>query len=271
MDCAAIRDTFLAGGFPKGPEVEEHVRGCPHCRELLQAGTALGPGLAAAREHVELGSGLFEAVEAEVRRERGLRAWLRSWPTLLRSALVLGSVALIVTYQLLAKRRPDFDFYPLLRFQVVSALFAVALVLGVDGALRVLGRPQPRPALLASASLCVLVMPFLVASLPPPVDLHPASLEGAGADFAPSALKCFLYGVLISLAPALLLWLTSRDDRPPLSVVLFAAGAAGIAANLALHAHCAITHPGHLLVGHATVGLCWLLLLVAAFRFARAR
>ncbi len=272
MDCADIRDIFLAGGFPSGPEVEEHLRFCPHCRELLEADDALGARLAAGQSQAEPGAELLRAVEAEIARERGLRAWLRSRATPLRWLFVVGSVLVVVGFHQLLRRRTDFDFYPLARFQVVSALFGVALMLGVDGALRVLTRAQPRRLLLAGAALSVFVLPFLVALLPPPAaDVHPAALAGAGADFAARALGCFVYGVLISLPAAALLWLTSRDDRPNASTLLFAAGSAGVAANLALHAHCAITYPGHLLAGHATVGVCWLVLGALGARLARAR
>ena len=38
---------------------------------------------------------------------------------------------------------------------------------------------------------------------------------------------------------------------------------AGIASNLLLHAICPSAHPGHLLVGHASIGVAWALLLAA--------
>jgi hypothetical protein len=58
-----------------------------------------------------------------------------------------------------------------------------------------------------------------------------------------------------------LLWLFERRDRVPLVVRISAGALAGIAANLLLHTHCPSAHLGHLLLGHASVGVAWALVL----------
>ena len=99
----------------------------------------------------------------------------------------------------------------------------------------------------------------------------PAALAGSGADFAACSLRCFLFGVLISAPLGTLLWFISRVDRLALSSLIFVAGEAGVGANLALHAHCPVSYPGHLIAGHATVALAWLLALALVNRLQRAR
>jgi hypothetical protein len=55
--------------------------------------------------------------------------------------------------------------------------------------------------------------------------------------------------------------LLERRDTPPATALLAAGALAGVAANLLLHAHCPSAHPGHLLLGHVSVGLVWSALL----------
>jgi hypothetical protein len=59
----------------------------------------------------------------------------------------------------------------------------------------------------------------------------------------------------------LLLWLLERRDAPPLSVLVAAGGLAGLAANLLLHVHCPSVQLAHLLLGHASIGAAWAVVL----------
>ncbi|HEV8245835.1 MAG TPA: hypothetical protein VGP93_08700, partial [Polyangiaceae bacterium] len=163
--------------------------------------------------------------------------------------------ALVVAFQLVAKRRPDLAVYPQTRFFIIAALFALGLTFAVDGALRVMARARPGPAVLLAGAVSVLLLPILVALLPEA--RIAGSPFGSGADFVRPALGCFGYGVFMSAPTLALIWLLSHEQRPAPRTLLFAAATAGMAANLALHAHCPLTAPGHLLAGHATVGLVW--------------
>jgi hypothetical protein len=265
VDCADIRDAFLADKLPQGAEVEEHVRWCPHCQELLEGRGLLGEQLAGVRGQAP-DPDLLAAVERDLAQEKGVRAWLRSRPTPVRFALVLSTAALVFIAILTAMPRQDLAYAADNRWVAVAVLFVLGAVLGFDGALRVLGRAQPRS--LVGAALTVLLLPLLVALLPE-AELAQATTRGMGADFPRYAGLCFFMGVLVSAPVGTVLWFASRDDRLTLSSLLFVAGGAGVAANLAMHAHCSINHPGHLIAGHATIGVAWLLALLLMNRLLK--
>jgi hypothetical protein len=268
MDCADIRDVFVAGELPTGVEMEQHVRQCLPCRELVERRGALGQRLGAGGE-AAVDPGLLAAVERAVGHERGPRAWLRSRSTRLRLTLTLLAVLGVFMATWLLAPRPDFATANDERWFALLTLLALGVVLGSEGALRVLGRAQPGS--LVGAALTVLLLPLLLGLLPEADSQHAAALAGAGPDFLTSSLRCFFFGVLISAPVGTLIWFASREDRLALSTLIFVAGAAGVAANLALHAHCAVSYPGHLIAGHATVGLAWLLALSLVNRLLRAR
>jgi hypothetical protein len=268
VDCADIRDVFLAGKLPTGAEVEEHVRECLQCRELIEQRGALGQRLGAASEQAP-DPGLLAAVERDLEREQGPRAWLRSRSTRLRFALVLLAGLVVFAAICLLAPRPDFATARDDRWFVLAALLVVGVVLGAEGALRALGRAQPGSLL--GAALLVLLLPLLIGLLPAADGQHPAHLVGERVGFATSALRCFFFGVLISVPMGTLIWFASREDRLAPSALIFSAGSTGVMAYLALHAHCAVSHPGHLIAGHATVGIAWLLAFAFVNRLLRAR
>ena len=76
-----------------------------------------------------------------------------------------------------------------------------------------------------------------------------------------SPASCFSYGAGLVAPFLLLFWLFERRDYVPSSVMVSAGGLAGLTANLLLHAHCSSAHLGHLLLGHASIGVVWALLL----------
>jgi hypothetical protein len=59
----------------------------------------------------------------------------------------------------------------------------------------------------------------------------------------------------------ILYWLFERREIVPVRALVTAGALAGVAANLLLHAHCGSAHPGHLLLGHASIGVVWALAL----------
>ncbi len=248
--------------------MEEHVRECLQCRELLDQRGTLGQRLGRASEPAP-DPGLLAAVERELESEHGLRSWLRSRSTRLRLALVLLAGLVVFTAICLLAPRPDFATARDDRWFVLAALLVVGVVLGADGALRTLGRA--RPGSLFGSALLVLLLPLLIGLLPDADSQQPAHLVAERVGFATSALRCFFFGVLISAPMGTLIWFASREDRLALSSLIFAAGGAGVMAYLALHAHCAVSHPGHLIAGHATVGIAWLLALALVNRLLRAR
>jgi hypothetical protein len=249
--------------------VEEHLATCPACRELLAERASLGKGLAAARDAVEPPPPEFAELERSLAREKGLRAWLRSRPTLVRAAVSIWSLLLVLTFFVLTRRRPDWELYPALRLNLLFAVFAFGAFLAIDLALR--GPLRHGRKLHAAVAAVSLAVPMIVAFLPRAHTLHDASLQGTISHFGERVLGCFTTGLLASAPLSILVYLFNREDRlSPLTAALTAA-AAGFGANLALHAHCAITDPGHLALGHALLGLVWLVVLLSVRRFSRAK
>jgi predicted anti-sigma-YlaC factor YlaD len=268
VDCAEIRDALLARETPSGPSVEEHLATCPGCRELLADHAELGKGLASARDPETEGPE-FSALERRLTKERGLRAWLRSRPTIVRVAASIWCLLLVLTFFVLAARRVDWELYPALRLNLIFAGFALGAFVTIELSLR--GPLRYDRKLHTALALVALVLPVGVALLPRAHLLHDASLEGTIRDFGGRALRCAVIGLLASAPLALLIHLFGREDKPTKLTAALAAAAAGLAANLCLQAHCAITDPDHLLVGHALLGLVWLGAFLAVARFSRAR
>ena len=261
MECAEIRKLFVAGRIPAGPEVAAHVRGCGPCAELFAADAQLGRRLSeAVLPEVDAGE-LFALVARDVQGEVGLRARLRALPTRVRALGLVGVAFALLAYQLLENLRPDFAAYSAAVFWGVAVVLAVALGTGAWRVLRGASAPLGAAgrerwlalALLLLPALAVLVVPFGAAS--------PEAFAGWGNPVA-----CFSYGAGLVAPFLVLFWLFERRDGLPLTVLVSAGALAGIAANLLLHAHCPSAHLGHLLLGHASIGIAWALGLSALSR-----
>ena len=85
------------------------------------------------------------------------------------------------------------------------------------------------------------------------------STEAASAWGNPAS--CFTYGAALVAPLVLLYWLFERRAAVPWGALVMAGGVVGVAANLLLHAHCPSANPGHLLLGHASIGVVWALAL----------
>jgi hypothetical protein len=250
MDCPEIRDSFVKGEVPAGPALDEHLRGCLQCSELLARDAELGRSLAsAAAGAMPFEDELFAKLEAGVTRETGLRAWLRSRPTRLRFGVAVASVLLVVGLAAALSRRPDFAEYPTARLVLLLGVYSAGILLAFGKELYLSARRGSlgdHVGLLAGA----LGLPFLIAFAPATEASRHAGPEGA--------LNCFLYGALLTLPTAALLWAFDRDDRPSMRTVCLSAGALGLSANLVLELHCASGNALHLLLGHASIGVAWL-------------
>ncbi|HEX6272122.1 MAG TPA: hypothetical protein VFZ53_03755, partial [Polyangiaceae bacterium] len=96
VDCTEIRDALLAGTAPDGPGVEEHLRACEACAELLDDHGALGRELSRAEPPAGDHAALWASLEGALRAEKGPRAWLRSRATPVRLLLAASAGALVV-------------------------------------------------------------------------------------------------------------------------------------------------------------------------------
>lgn len=263
LDCARIRQTFVAGRVPAGPELAAHLEGCPECGELFANDAELGRSLGRAVEpEVEPGA-LFSLVEREVAAEVGPRARLRALPTGVRSSSLALLAGLLLVSQLALRPRANLDVYSPVVFWSVAVLLGAAVSFG---ALRLLRGPSAplrssrHERLLAPALLAAPVLATLLAPL--------GSAEAAEIWGRPA--YCFAYGSALTLPVVLLYWSLERRDRPPTSALVAAGALSGTAANLLLHAHCGSAHPGHLLLGHVSIGAGWAAALGLWSRYARA-
>lgn len=250
MDCSEIRDRFLKGEAVVTEQVQRHLTGCPECQALFEGGAQLGHRLASqAASALPFPDELFAQTEASVAAEIGPRAWLRSRPTHFQSRVVALGVLCVVLLGGVARLRPDFAEYPstrlLLLFGVSSCLILVAFRKGLRFPAR-LGNFGDHPEF----ALAALGIPFLLAFAPATEVSRQASSGGA--------LNCFVYGALFTVPLALLLWACDRNDRPSQGTVCLAAVGLGLSANLVLELHCPNGNAVHLLLGHASIGILWL-------------
>ncbi len=243
--CEDVRDALLAGR-PAEPELVEHAEECAQCAELFESEAALGRSLATAGSEGALDAALWGELDRELGEETGARAWLRSRPTRLRTALGLGGVLFVAALGL-HHLRPNWGALstPVLGAWLFAFIGAAALAL--RGALPVLGAAHPQKRALLAAAFGLPLLYGVGAAL---------SFGGApfvANPFFTSALSCFLYGTLLSLPLVALVW--SLDCGVGSRARVFAGAAAcGLAANAALLLHCPATDPAHLLAGHGAIG-----------------
>jgi hypothetical protein len=246
VDCTEIRDALLAGTLPAGPGVEEHLRACEPCAELLANQGTLGRVLSSARASDAAPAELLTAVEGALRAETGPRAWLRSRRTPVR--LLLAGVAAAVVI-VVGTSGGDGAAAPAGAALVWLGAFGLGGLACLPTFLASLGRPGVAPAARLALVLAAIALPFGFALGSTP---GAPAVEGS---FAELAFGCFVYGAILALPFFGFLWALDRSSRPwPLILAGFAS-VAGLAANMALVFHCGNTEPAHLAAGHATIGV----------------
>lgn len=253
LECAEIRRSFLAGSVPAGPEVDLHLKSCPSCPELFANGAALGRQLAQAVPPEVAPGDLFALVERDVKGETGLRARLRALPTRVRATALVGFAGSLSLYQFVVHRRPDYSPWVL---GGISAAFGLMLVACSAQLMRGANAPLAASARDRRAAIQWLLLPALLTLLIPLGTSSPVWLAAWGS---PSA--CFSYGAVLAAPLVLMYWLFERRDQVPLPALISAGALAGVAANLLLFVHCPSAHLGHLLLGHASIGVAWALAL----------
>jgi hypothetical protein len=265
LECAEIRNGFVAGRVPAGPPVEAHLKVCAHCRELFENDARLGQRLAqAVLPEVQPGD-LFALVERDVSQEVGIRARLRALPLRVRAGTLLGVAASLFLFHLLLRSRPDLAKYSPSVFWGVALVLGAALTAGAFAVLRGANASLGSQGRERATTLLLLLAPALLALL---AKVGAGSPEAAAAWGNPSS--CFTYGAALVVPLVLLYWLFERRETVPSSALVSAGALAGVAANLLLHAHCPSAHPGHLLLGHASIGVVWALALRLVYFSPRA-
>jgi hypothetical protein len=264
VDCEEILAALQSGASPTTAEAKEHVAGCPLCAALIKSGGALGFAPSEGAVSVAGSDQLWLEIESALKAETGARAWLRSRPTYVRTALAL-LVAAIAVGIAAAQPRADWMKYAALSVWSWIALFSLIAVLAVRSALAPLAQPRDPLLLRRGLSIAALGLPAVQALL-----LWASTTPGPHAEhggrFVSQAAGCFLYGTALTLPLVALLWVLGRNDRPAPGVLVFSGAASGLVANVALFVHCSIDDAQHRLAGHATIGLAFAFSLLVLFR-----
>lgn len=207
---------------------------------------------------------LFDAVAARtVDRAPTWRDRLRELPTPARTTTAAGAALLACAALLGAEGlRGDLDgAWPL----AIGSLVLVGTGIGaVAVALRSHGAP-PLSSLRAVVTAAI-ALPLLAALVPSIWAGDPAPVASAWMHVA-----CGLGGLVAAVASAGLVLVFDRDDRPHTASLVLAAAAGGAFGFVVQTAHCAMTHPLHLLLGHASAGVIVGAVLVAWDRLRPGR
>ena len=253
MDCAEIRQGFISGGVPSGPPVEEHLRGCAHCRELFGNDAELGRGLAgvAARGNRGVAERLI-ATEALLADERGVRAFLRSRSTRVRWVLS-SAVPVLLLVRELVRKRVSLRELGMTRWLAGLLLFGLLGVV-VHSALRPLPLERSKArvrSILAWVAWCLPCVLWFAPAAPITAD------DFSSSGFALRSLTCFGYGSALAAPSFGLLWALDRNERVPDRVWALAAGTVALLSSLILLLHCPVTQRAHLIAGHFSIGMAW--------------
>lgn len=98
---------------------------------------------------------------------------------------------------------------------------------------------------------------MLSSIVPVPHTAEPFYSAGTGEELIPAAFMCFSAGSISALPIAAVGWIAMRSTRPFLYRSLLLAAGTGLVGHLALHLHCPLVHPAHLLLGHATIPVAY--------------
>jgi len=263
VDCAEIRNAFLSGAAPTGDHVREHLTRCVTCRELFAGSAEFGSALAeTGNDALRFPEELYARVRADLGKETGLRALVRGQSTGRRLAIACLAVALSAAFTLAFARRASWPMDALGPFAALLAVLGLGALLCIRDGLAPLSRVRSTGRTLAM-SAAALGFPIVLAAWAP--------AEFAGGDrgrVVAQALRCFVFGTAASAPLVMLLWLCDRGSRGSWRVFLPLSAASGLSANLVLGLHCAITEPAHLLLGHATLGVAWLIAWWASTKIA---
>jgi hypothetical protein len=270
VECREARELLRSG---RREQCESHLKQCEACALLAD-----DPALLAALDRFD--SNVYEDGQLDAERgwqrlsdslqdEKRWTRWLRNKSTATRLLAIISLCAFGVASVLILRPRPDLAVYPMGRLLMLSALFSLVLLGNLWVAYRPLHRPPLAPWVAPAITIIAIVVTWIPVLLGPAHSNHPASLEGAGEDFAARAFICFAWGIVISLPLMMALWFGSRGKRTLGQLSPSVWVTSGIFAVLALQVHCPIVHSGHLVAGHCTVLLAMLVLAVLIRRYSR--
>ncbi len=188
---------------------------------------------------------MYDAVRAQCdKHDQGFLGYLRNQPTTMRRSVCFGALGLIGTIAMLtlpmvdpAKRTTEWGA-TLVAYLVLMAISIVA----ATRPLQLPTLPRWRGILLATLA----VGATLVAVLLPTSHTHAPAVSPMS--FAP----CMGLGLLIGIPVYAVIRLVDRGNALG---GLLAAAAAGLAGNFLLTYHCPVTEAGHIMAGHVSVAV----------------
>lgn len=268
MECREARELIRSG---RRGECESHLKQCAVCAlladdsELLSALDRLDSE-SRAEDKLDADRG-WQRLSDLLQEEKRWSRWLRNRSTLARILTIVLLCAFGVSTVLILRPRPDLAVYPMSRLLMLSTLFSLVLFANLWVAYRPIYRPPLAPWVAPAFMTFAIVASWIPALLGPAHLNYPASLEGAGEDFAARALICFGWGVAVSFPLMVAIWFGTRGKRTLRELSTSVWVTAGIFAVLALQVHCPIVHSGHIVAGHCTVLLAMLAFAVLVRRY----
>jgi hypothetical protein len=187
--------------------------------------------------------GMLSSVESEIDRSRSSAlCWLRSRPTIVRRALMLGSTALLLAatgFGILSEAVAKAPARVAIALVAMSVLLLISMVLAV----RPLHRPMPSRAVTLGMAGLTIAATFLLSALPVGEPIAPGGDAGGAA-------PCMYFGLMIGVPVYALARVLDRGSE---LTAIMAACAAGLAGNVVLQLHCPLASPAHMLFGHFSV------------------
>jgi hypothetical protein len=270
VECRQVHGVLREGGRIDGV-LQEHVRECPACAELLGHDGKLGHTLADAEIDASEAAivdvdGMFGQLEQQLARPSSLVERVRQASTRTRTLALAGMAAAIVAISSVTLSLIDFGHYPLPHLLgSMAALVAAALAAGAVVLRPIHRSPVPGWVLGVLAGFAV-ITPVVIASVSTVPNEHPSARIGTGEQLFAGALSCFTIGISFALLLVGAAWLVERSGLRRRAAMVLGLVGAGALGNLALVLHCPIVAPAHKLLGHASIsavllaaaaGLAW--------------
>jgi hypothetical protein len=252
MECREIRASLSRGDIPPG--ADEHLLVCENCAALVVRRLAAQDAPTLQLEP------LLASVEAQLAREHGPAAWLRSQTTTVRGLLAAAVSLSIVLVTAGLDRRANLGD---LRSAGVVALllYAAAASALVAELIRPMHKRQ-RPRLRAWLGMLALGMPILITV---------ATAGNSHAAHVTARSGCLWLGLLVAMPVLLLLRGLDRGAPARASQRLLAVAIAALVGNLALVLCCASDSVAHILRAHAPLGFALALGSMTVHFVSRAR
>ncbi len=191
---------------------------------------------------------MFDSVKGEcAKSDKTIAGFFRSRSTVVRRLIVLTVFAVLAVAGWYKVPLVD-ESVRTGQWVATLAVFCVLLLIAMMMVTRPVHRPE-LPPWQVTCLVCVAIGATVLAAFWPGPGVQAATHEHASGMIAGA---CMGFGLLLGVPVYALLRLVDRGNA---FGSLIAAAAAGLAGNFVLKAHCAIDTTGHVLLGHASVAV----------------